>query len=209
MKKAFYIAGIVAFIVMVSLAVGHFYVILRYSPHLNLLKPAGHTEAIPNQAMPLDLNEAVNPTSGGTNVKRAEESSRAPAKEEVSPEFYLGEITNFYGNVIVILFSTIGILLAVSFIYVYTVSRGKAEDLARQALNEESFQITLNDRVEKSLAKLKNEGEIGELIDKMADFEERIDFLEKAITNESYQKAQLGEASKLEGDNSNGGNKTI
>ena len=164
----------------------------------------------------LDLNEAVNPTSGGTNVKRAEESPRPPAKEEVSPEFYLGEITNFYGNVIVILFSTIGILLAVSFIYVYTVSRGKAEDLARQALNEESFQITLNDRVEKSLAKLKSEGDVGALlgqmddvVDKMSDFEERIDFLEKVITKENYENGQLGEADKLEGSGPNGGNKTI
>jgi ABC-type lipoprotein release transport system permease subunit len=109
----------------------------------------------------------------------------------------------------VILFSTIGILLAISFIYVYTVSRGKAEDLARQSLSEESFQITLKDKIGKSLAELKNEGEIADWLEKMAEFEERIDFLEKVITKESYEKEPLGKADTLEGGKPDGGNKTV
>jgi hypothetical protein len=216
LKKAFYFWGIFAFIGMLLLGVADFYVILKHSPCLTLLKPTGYSETISNLAKPQDPNKAANPTNVDVNVKRDEESSRPPREAKVSPEFYLGEITNFYGKVIVILFSTIAILLAISFIYVYTVSRGKAEDLARQSLNEEPFQIVLSSKIDKALAELKSEGDVGALlgqmddvVDKISDFEERIDFLEKVITKKSYENEQLGKSEKLEGSSPNGGNKTI
>jgi hypothetical protein len=215
LKKVFYFTGIFAFIFMLVLGVADFYVILKYSPFLTLSAPDGYIVAIPNIATPQDPNDVMNAPSSDANVKGFEKVSNPPTEAKVSPEYFLGEITNFYGNVIVILFSTIGILLAISFIYVYTVSRGKAEDLARQALTEESFQITVNDRIEKALAQLKNEGDIAdwldktaELEDKMLEFEKRIDFLEKVITKVSYEK-QSGKSDKLEGGNPSGGNKTI
>ncbi len=215
LKKAFYFTGIFVFICMLILGVADFYVILKHSPLLTLSKLTGYSVSISNLAMPKGPNDVMNTTINDENVKSIGEGSKPPAEAKVSPEYFLGEITNFYGNVIVILFSTIGILLAISFIYVYTVSRGKAEDLARQALTEESFQITLNDRIGKALAQLKNEGDIADWLDQTVDFEDkiskfekRIDFLEMAITKVSYEK-QTGESDKLEGGNPNGCNKTI
>ena len=209
LKKTFYFTGIFAFIGMLLLGVGQFYVVIRYCPHLTLLKSDGTCDSVSNIEIVKDPNQTGNPTNSEANIKSLEENSKMPTEVKVSPEYYLGEITNFYGNVIVILFSTIGLLLAISFIYVYTVSRGKAEELARQALTEESFQITLKDKIGKSLAELINEGEVADWLGKMAEFEERIDFLEKVITKENYENGQLGEADKLEGSGPNGGNKTI
>jgi hypothetical protein len=216
LKKAFYFTGIFAFIGMLFLGVADFYVILKHSPFLTLSRPTGYSETISNLATPQNPNNAVNSTSSDATVKSVEEGSKPPTGAKVSPEYYLGEITNFYGNVIVILFSTIAILLAISFIYVYTVSRGKAEDLARQSLNEEPFRIVLSSKIDKALAELKSEGDVGALlgqmddvVDKISDFEERIDFLEKVITKKSYENEQLGKADKLEGSGPNGGNKTI
>jgi len=209
LKKAFYFTGIFAFIGMLFLGVADFYVILKHSPFLTLSRPTGYSETISNLATPQNPNNAVNSTSSDATVKSVEEGSKPPTGAKVSPEYYLGEITNFYGNVIVILFSTIAILLAISFIYVYTVSRGKAEDLARQSLNEEPFQIVLSSKIDKALAELKNKGDIAEWLEKVEDFEERIDFLEKVITRESYETKQLSKEDKLEGGEPNGGNKTI
>lgn len=216
LKKAFYFTGIFAFIGMLFLGVADFYVILKHSPFLTLSRPTGYSETISNLATPQNPNNAVNSTSSDATVKSVEEGSKPPTGAKVSPEYYLGEITNFYGNVIVILFSTIAILLAISFIYVYTVSRGKAEDLARQALNEESFRITLKDGIGKALAELKSKGDIadwleemGDVVDTMTRFEKRLDFLEKTITDESYRTTQLNGGDKLKGEDTDGGNKTI
>ena len=65
----------------------------------------------------------------------------------LSLDFYLNNIVGYYNNLITMLFSIIAIILAVSFLYVYSSSRRRTEVEAREALKEESFRIILKDKI--------------------------------------------------------------
>jgi len=58
-------------------------------------------------------------------------------------EKYLTEVTEFYKTIISIQFSTIAVVLAVAFIYVHTVSKQQATDMATEALESRSFTTAL------------------------------------------------------------------
>jgi hypothetical protein len=106
-------------------------------------------------------------------------------KTSIGPETYLCQITEFYQQIITILFGVIGVLLVVSFIYVHSISRSKADELAREALKEESFKIKLEKMVEDLFIKSKNEGDIAELCQEQELINERVTFLENALNKQS------------------------
>lgn len=180
--------------IIVGIAIYHFYINLKTSPNKSLLNIGT------NNPQTVDIN-SVNPSS--TVVINANE------KKNLSSEFYLCEISDFYESLITVLYSTIGILLVVSFIYVYTRSKSHAEEIAREALQEEAFQITLKDKIQKSFNELKNEGEIADLIESMSGLSDRIDFLEKAVTEKSYEIGPADETQKVQGEIGDGNNKKV
>jgi tRNA nucleotidyltransferase (CCA-adding enzyme) len=104
----------------------------------------------------------------------------------VGPEVYLCEITAFYQQIITILFGVIGILLVLSFAYVYFTSKRQTEEMAREALKEQSFGIILNKKISDMFIESKNTGDISELFDELEEIQERIKYLEEQINIQSY-----------------------
>lgn len=110
-------------------------------------------------------------------------------------DFYLCEITDFYESLVTILFSTIGIILFVGFLYVYNASRKRADDMARNALDEDSFKIKLDKKIDDTVAKISTDNNLPELFEEIEyklnliddkKIVDRIAFLEKEITKLSY-----------------------
>ncbi len=115
-------------------------------------------------------------------------------KSKIGVDFYLCEITDFYESLVTILFSTIGIILFFGFLYVYNASRKRADDMARNALKEDSFKIKLNKQIDEAVASIFAANNTSEKIEEYEyKLEEtnskiipRIKFLEKEITKLSY-----------------------
>lgn len=116
-------------------------------------------------------------------------------QNKVGVDFYLCEITGFYESLITILFSTIGIILFVGFLYVYNASRKRADDMARNALDEDSFKIKLKEQIKDAVAKIRSDNNLPEMIEELEytlnqigakKIIDRIEFLEKEITDSSY-----------------------
>lgn len=116
-------------------------------------------------------------------------------KAKVGIDFYLCEITDFYESLITILFSTIGITLVIGFFYVYNASRKRADDMARNALDEDSFKIKLKEQIKDAVAKIRSDNNLPEMVEELEytlnqisakKIIDRIDFLEKNITKSSY-----------------------
>ncbi len=103
------------------------------------------------------------------------------AIKTVSPEFYLCKITDFYETIIMILSTVIFIILVISFVYVHLTSKRQAEDMAREALEEASFRIILQNMIAKSA------NEFVEGYSGIPELEERVEFLEEQINNEGYE----------------------
>lgn len=113
--------------------------------------------------------------------KEKTEEQKTGVVKTVGPEFYLCEITAFYQQIITILFGVIAILLALSFAYVYFTSKKQAEEMARDALEEKSFNIILQNMIAKGA---------DEFIDRYSgipDLEARIEFLEEQINKQGYE----------------------
>jgi len=115
-------------------------------------------------------------------------------KKNIGPEVYLCEITNFYERVITILSILIGVILGVNFLYLHSTSKRQAEDLAREALKEDAFAIKLDKLIKEHFATEKKEGDIAEFLQgveeitqKTEEFDKRLEFIEKAITDNSYK----------------------
>ena len=104
----------------------------------------------------------------------------------VGPEFYLCEITTFYERVIIILSIIIGLILGLNFLYIHSTSKKQADDMAREALKEESFLIIFDKLIYKQFIKARDEGVISEIFETLDENDERIKFLENAITEKSY-----------------------
>ncbi len=104
----------------------------------------------------------------------------------VGPEVYLCEITAFYQQIITILFGVIGILLVLSFAYVYFTSKRQTEEMAREALKEQSFGIILDKKISDMFIESKNTGDISELFEELEEIQERIKYLEEQINIKSY-----------------------
>jgi len=105
----------------------------------------------------------------------------ASTSKTIGPEVYLCEITDFYEHIITILFGVIGILLALSFAYVYFTSKKQAEEMARDALEEKSFKIILQSMIAKGA---------DEFIDRYSgipELEQRIAFLEEQANIKGYE----------------------
>ena len=116
-------------------------------------------------------------------------------KAKVGVDFYLCEITDFYESLITILFSTIGITLFIGFLYVYNASKRRADDMARNALDEGSFKIKLDDQIDKAVAMKFTDNNLPEMVEEIEytlnqigeeKIIKRIKFLENEITKSSY-----------------------
>jgi hypothetical protein len=210
LKKSYYTIGIVAFLFVICVECVHFYFCLTHSPRSHLSRSQLAQEGPTLQMVRIqDPNgDSKRGSLDGLAKQRVQEED-----EGLSREFYLSEITSFYGNMMTILFSTIGILLVIGFVYVNTISRGQAEDMAHEAIKEEAFQVILAEKIAKSLATLKSEGEIAEMLTKVADLDDKVselesrtNFLEEATSTESYR---IGNASteETQGGQANGDNK--
>ncbi len=57
-------------------------------------------------------------------------------------EMYVAEITDFYECIISIQFAVIGVILAVAFVYVHTVSKQQARDMATEAMDSPSLRCS-------------------------------------------------------------------
>lgn len=96
-------------------------------------------------------------------------------------EFYIGQSVSFYQQIITILLAVIGILLVISFMYLRFTSKQQAEEMASEALNTKSFQVTLQNTVKKELAEMMKTNEYDQLVQQIPDLANRIDALEKII----------------------------
>ncbi|HUT13339.1 MAG TPA: hypothetical protein VMY42_22820 [Thermoguttaceae bacterium] len=67
---------------------------------------------------------------------------------EMGAEAFVAEITDFYELIITILFAVIGIVLGVAVVYVRTVSKLQASDMATEALETSSFKAILQHKVD-------------------------------------------------------------
>ncbi len=179
--------------IIVGIAIYHFYINFQTSSHKSFLNTTANNPQATDKDFAKLTNDVTPKASNETNISSA--------------EFYLCEISDFYESLITVLYSTIGILLVVSFIYVYTRSRSHAEEMAREALKEEAFLIALKDKIQRSFTALKNEGEIADLIEKTSDLNERIEFLEKAITKQSYEINSTTNSQDAQGEKNSGDNK--
>lgn len=113
----------------------------------------------------------------------------------VGPEVYLCEITNFYERIITILFGTIGILLVLSFGYVHLTSKKQAEDMAGEALETKSFQITLKHLIATGADEFINR------YSEIPDLEKRIEFLEEQVNIKGYELSDEGSDEVNDGNN--------
>jgi hypothetical protein len=130
--------------------------------------------------------------------EKATENNTGTAKT-VGPEFYLCEITTFYERVITILSIIIGLILGLNFLYIHHTSRKQAEDMARDALKDESFRISLDDLIKKRFTEARDQGPISEIFEVLDELDGRIRFLEKAITEKSYDSLDEGPQEKAPG----------
>lgn len=119
----------------------------------------------------------------------------------VGPEFYLSEITTFYERVITILFGIIGVLLVFSFVYVHLTSKKQAEDMAREALDYESFRIVLAQKIDDRFTESKNTGDIGDIFEKQEELDKRIEFLEEQANIQGYELSDEGSGEVNDGNN--------
>lgn len=97
------------------------------------------------------------------------------------PEYYLSQTINFYNLIITILFGTIGVILAASFIYFRFTSKIQTEDMAREALETKAFEITLNNMIATKANEF-IEGYTG-----IPELEKRIEFLEEQVNVLGYE----------------------
>ncbi len=132
-----------------------------------------------------------------THAPREDEGTSDP----IGADVYLSQITGFYQFVISILLGIITVVLALSFMYLRFTSRLQTEEVAREALEAESFRIVLGKLVNDEFVASKNKGDIADIMSALGEFdtaldevkdkqiqvEKRITFLEKVMTAKSYQ----------------------
>jgi len=104
-------------------------------------------------------------------------------------DYYLGRVTSYYEHMISLLVSVIGIVLGIGFLYVNQISKNRAEEMARSALDEESFSITWDKKIGAMIATEFSDRSIPELVAQMEEIREmeiidRIGFLENEINEE-------------------------
>ncbi len=114
------------------------------------------------------------------------------AVKQVGPEVYLCEITAFYERVITILSIIIFLILGLNFLYIHRSSRSQSEEMARDALKDESFSIIMGKMINERFAEARDKGEISEIHEVLDELDARIGFLEKAITEKSYASLEEG-----------------
>lgn len=112
----------------------------------------------------------------------------------MSPDVYLAEITDFYECIISVLFGTVGIVLAVAFVYVHAVSKQQARDMAVEAIDSTSFERLVDVRfdkirsamsalLKKEFLKQKNSRELESQRADLRDLIERLEFVEMALND--------------------------
>ncbi|MFA5093482.1 MAG: hypothetical protein WC543_06060 [Candidatus Omnitrophota bacterium] len=117
--------------------------------------------------------------------KSNERNSENPDRYRCFLEFYIGQMVNFYQQIITILLGVIGVLLVISFMYLRFTSRQQAEDMANEALNSKSFQVTLKDMVKKEFAEAKKSDEFTQMYEQIPSLAERVDVLEKIVNTKA------------------------
>jgi len=108
---------------------------------------------------------------------------------------YLSEITAFYERIITILSIIIGLILGLNFLYLHHTSRNQAEDMARDSLKTESFQIILKNRIATGADEFINR------YSKIPDLEKRIEFLEEQLNIQGYELSDEVEDEVNDGNN--------
>ena len=115
-----------------------------------------------------------------------------PSPGNPSGDRYVAQITDFYRFIVSLQFSVIGIILAVAFLYVHTVSKQQARDMAADALESTSFTSTLTHAqnemesrllksVEEHWADLKNSSETEKIRTTVKELAEHLEWVEQAL----------------------------
>jgi hypothetical protein len=69
--------------------------------------------------------------------------------------------------------------------------------MARDALKDESFRISMDKMINERFAQARDKGEISEIYEVLAEIGERMSFLEKAITEKSYNTLKEGDLGEI------------
>jgi len=132
------------------------------------------------------------PVSGEENPT----GPKAGTVKTVGP-VYLSEITAFYERVITILSIIIGIILVLSFAYVHLTSKIQAQDIACEALESESFKISLKERTREHFAENLKQSDIASIGEGFEDIGERVAFLEEQINIQGYDEINDEESGEV------------
>ncbi|MCK4947761.1 MAG: hypothetical protein KAS46_05265 [Candidatus Aureabacteria bacterium] len=155
------------------------------------------TPSLASESLKTQEEQTVNTNVHEKDLKELQIKTPSPQQEKGailteskynhSLEFYTQEITDFYELIITLLLSVIGVLMAVSFMYVYFSSRHQARELANEALEcSESFQIILKNIIDMKFTEFKNSDELMQVLN----LEDRIEFLEKTLNARSYDEVK-------------------
>lgn len=168
----------------------------------------------------VDTQTITNPVSTpDSDANKTVTNNHVNTEKAMTAETYLCQITGFYELIITLLLGVIGLILGLNFLYIHKASKSQADDMAREALKDESFQIKLNESLKNELnAALKIVGitetlseiefnsellgKIDPSIEKINNHEKRLEFIEKAITKTSPEyKGNLKEKDSPNGNN--------
>lgn len=101
----------------------------------------------------------------------------------------LSTITDFYTNIIVVLTAFIGILSVVGFLYIKNISNKEVIKTVDEVIVGEYFQSHLEKRIKEEVKKhIENDSDLSDIVEKytkLRDLSSRIEFLEKAVQNDS------------------------
>lgn len=101
----------------------------------------------------------------------------------------LSTITDFYTNIIVVLTAFIGILSVVGFLYIKNISNKEVIKTVDDVITGEHFQAYLERIIKKVVEKhIEDDSDLADIVEKYAklrDLSSRIEFLEKAVLNDS------------------------
>jgi uncharacterized protein (UPF0333 family) len=105
-----------------------------------------------------------------------------PEKYGYYLEFYIEQSIGFYQHIITLLLGVIGFIIVISFIYLNFTSKLKAEEMAHDALNSNSFQIILTDKVKKEIAETRKADNYDAVFSQITELIERVDEIDKRLS---------------------------
>ena len=118
-------------------------------------------------------------------------SSYGPQPNAAAVEKTISQVTDFYKCIISIQFAVIGVVLAVGYVYVHSISKQQARDIATEAMDSPSFQRDFDNRFKELGTKLEksvkeqwyswNSSEFEEIRASQKKLRQRVRFVEQVM----------------------------